>query len=153
MYFQNSVAVLESDVKVPEGVLPKRVLDLLSEMRPAVSAASAFDHDGNVLVYIAGLMASKVVRKFADSEYGPCKEYKILTTDIPADSQYIFLKEKQYADLQLGDKGLKVPSMALVDLVIALESNFRTNISSVIHTVGMGRKLFTCGMVLVRVLG
>ncbi len=43
-------------------------------MRPPVSAASAFDHDGSVLVYIAGYMASKVVGKFAVREDGPCKE-------------------------------------------------------------------------------
>ncbi|ROL48870.1 hypothetical protein DPX16_23223 [Anabarilius grahami] len=46
-------------INIPEGVLPKRVLDLLSEMRPLVSPASTFDHDGSVLVYIAGYMASK----------------------------------------------------------------------------------------------
>lgn len=88
MFFQNSDAVLESDVNIPEGVLPKHVLDLLSEMRPPVSVAAAFDHDGSVLVYTAGYMASKVVGKFADSEDGPCKECKILTTDIPVNSQY-----------------------------------------------------------------
>ncbi|CAM4597040.1 unnamed protein product [Leuciscus chuanchicus] len=99
---QNSDAVLESDVNIPEGVLPKHVLDLLSEMRPPVSAAVAFDNDGSVLVYTAGYMASKVVGKFADSEDG--------------------------------EKGLKVPSMALVDLVKALESNFQKKISSVIHS-------------------
>eukprot|EP00064_Thunnus_orientalis_P010920 superscaffoldBa00001524_g10949 len=44
--------------------------------------------------------------------------------DTPADSQHTFLKDKQYIDLSLGEKGLKMPSMALVDLIIALESNF-----------------------------
>lgn len=141
--------MLESDIQIPLGVLPKCVLDLLSEMRPPVSSASAFDHDGNVLVYIAGYMASKVVGKFSDSEDGPCKECKILTTDICADSQYTFLKDKQYTDLNLGEKGLKVPSRALVDVVIALESNFRKKISSVIHTVGMGRKLYNSSMAIV----
>ena len=95
------------------------------------------------MVYIAGYMASRVVRKFADNEDCPCKEYNTLTTDIPADSQYAFLKGKHYDDLQLGEMGLKV------DLVIASESNFRKNISSVIHTVGIGIKLFTSSMVIV----
>jgi len=104
--------------------------NVLSEMRPPVSAASAFDHDGSVLVYIAGYLPSKVVEKYAYSEDGLCNECKILTTDIPADLQYAFHMDKQYDDLNLGEKGFKVPSMALVDLVIALESNFGKNISN-----------------------
>lgn len=62
----------------------------------------------------------------------PAKAYaftskSISTTDIPADSQYTFLKDKQYTELNLGEKSLKVASMALVDLVKALESNFQRN--------------------------
>ncbi len=34
-------------------------------MKPPVSAAAAFDHDGSVLIYIAGYTASKVVGKFS----------------------------------------------------------------------------------------
>ena len=69
-----------------------------------------------------------------------------MTTGIPADSQNALLKDKQYADLNLGDKGLKVPSMALVDLVIS-ESNFRKNMSA--HSWDGCRKLFTSSMVIV----
>ncbi|KAL0172958.1 hypothetical protein M9458_020908, partial [Cirrhinus mrigala] len=64
-----------------------------------------FDHDGNVLVYIAGYIADKVVGKFADPE--------VLSTHVPTDPRYTFLKDKQYTDLALGEKGLKVPSTAL----------------------------------------
>ncbi|KAL0146899.1 hypothetical protein M9458_057838 [Cirrhinus mrigala] len=112
--------MLESDVNIPEGVLPKRVLDLLSEMGPPVSAD--FVHDENVLVYIAGYMASKVVEKFANSKDGPCKECKILTTDIPAKSQYTILKDKQYTDLNLGEKGLKSVSQSVLALKPAPKS-------------------------------
>ena len=55
-------------------------------------------------------------------------------------------KTKQYTDLTLGEKGLKVPSTEFVDFIIALESNFRSKISSVIHTVGLGKKLLDRGM-------
>ncbi|RXN21116.1 THAP domain-containing [Labeo rohita] len=105
----------------------------------------SFDHDGNVLVYIAGYIADKVVGKFADPE-GPCKECKVLSTHVPTDPRYTFLKDKQYTDLALGEKGLKVPSTALVDLVVALEANFRKHINGVVHSVGLGKKLFTSGM-------
>ncbi len=96
-------------------------------------------------MYIAGYIADKVVGKFADPE-GPCKECALLSTHVPTDCRYTFLKDKQYADLALGEKGLKVPSTALVDLIIALESNFRKHINSVVHSVGLGNKLFTSGM-------
>ncbi|CAM4574539.1 unnamed protein product [Leuciscus chuanchicus] len=109
----------------------------------------SFDHDGNVLVYIAGYIADKVLGKFTDPE-GPCKECTLLSTNVPTDSRYTFLKDKQYTDLVLGEKGLKVPSTALVDLLTALESNFRKHISSVIHSVGLGKKLFTSSMEVVR---
>ncbi|RXN12016.1 Transposable element P [Labeo rohita] len=108
-----------------------------------------FDHDGNVLVYIAGYIADKVVGKFADPE-GPCKECKVLSTHVPTDPRYTFLKDKQYTDLALGEKGLKVPRSALVDLVVALEANFRKHINGVVHSVGLGKKLFTSGMEVVR---
>lgn len=52
----------------------------------------------------------------------------------------------RYTDLALGKKGLKVPSTALVDLVIALESNFQKQINPVVHSVGLGNKLLTSGM-------
>lgn len=65
-----------------------------------------------------------------------------MTTDIPDNSWYTLLKDKQYTDLSLDETGLKVLGMALVDLIIALESNFRKKINSVIHTVCLGRKLF-----------
>ncbi len=96
-------------------------------------------------MYIAGYIADKVVGKLAELE-GPCKECTLLSTHVPADCGYTFLKDKQYADLALGEKGLKVPSTALVDLIIALESNFRKHINSVVHSVGLGNKLFTSGM-------
>lgn len=98
-----------------------------------------------MLVYIAGYIADKVLGKFTDPE-GPCKECTLLSTHVPTDSRYTFLKDKQYTDLVLGEKGLKVPSTALVDLLTALESNFRKYISSVIHSVGLGEKLFTSSM-------
>lgn len=98
-----------------------------------------------MLVYIAGYIADKVVGKFADPE-GPCKECKVLSTHVPTDPRYTFLKDKQYTDLVLGEKGLKVPSTALVDLVVALEANFRKHINGVVHSVGLGKKLFTSGM-------
>lgn len=97
------------------------------------------------MVYIAGYIADKVLGKFTDAE-GPCKECTLLSTHVPTDSRYTFLKDKQYTDLVLGEKGLKVPSTAPVDLLTALESNFRKYISSVIHSVGLGEKLFTSSM-------
>lgn len=122
---------------------PEVVLDLLT--KPLAQSSPAFDHDGNVLVYIAGYIADKVLGNFTDPE-GPCKECTLLSTHFPTDSRYTFLKDKQYTDLVLGEKGLKVPSTALVDLLTALESNFRKRISSVIHSVGLGNKLFTGSM-------
>ncbi len=48
------------------------VLDLPRDgMKPPVSAAAAFDHDGSVLIYIAGYTASKIVGKFSQWR---CKE-------------------------------------------------------------------------------
>ncbi|XP_033502419.2 uncharacterized protein LOC117269502 [Epinephelus lanceolatus] len=131
--------VLKSDFDPPEGVL-----DMLSKMTP-VSSSSAFDLDGNVLVYIAGYIVNKVVGKFSGPE-GPCNNCSLLTTYVPTDSRYTFLKDKQYTDLVLGEKGLKVPSTALVDLITALESNFRKNVNSVIHTLCLGQKLFNSSM-------
>lgn len=92
---------------------------------------------------MAGYIGSKVVGKFGD-----CNECPLFTTAVSTipDLRYTFLKEKQYTDLTLGEKGLKVPSTELVDFMIALESNFRRKIRSVIHTVGLGRKLFNSGM-------
>lgn len=134
----SSDAVLRSDIGPPE-VVP----DLLT--KPSARSSPVFDHDEYVLVYIAGYIADKVLGKFTDPE-GPCKECTILCTRVPTDSRYTFLKDKQYTDLVLGEKGLKVPSTALVDLFTALESIFQKYISSVIHSVGLGEKLFTSSM-------
>lgn len=117
---------------------------MLSKMTP-VSSSSAFELDGNVLVYIAGYIVNKVVGKFSGPE-GPCNDCSLLTTYVPTDSRYTFLKDKQYTDLVLGEKGLKVPSTAVVDLITALESNFRKNVNSVIHTLCLGQKLFNSSM-------
>ncbi|RXN35516.1 gypsy retrotransposon integrase 1 [Labeo rohita] len=72
--FMNIDAVLESDVNIPEGVLPKCVLDLLSEMGPPVSAD--FDHDGNILVYIDGLLR----KHFSCNHYSPVPLADFYTT-------------------------------------------------------------------------
>lgn len=108
-----------------------------------MSSVPAFQHNENVLVYMAGYIGSKVVGKFGD-----CYECPLFTTAVSTipELRYTFLKEKQYTDLTLGEKGLKVPSTELVDFIIALESNFRRKIRSVIQTVGLGRKLFNSGM-------
>ncbi|KAG5267415.1 hypothetical protein AALO_G00221490 [Alosa alosa] len=116
---------------------PEVVLDLLT--KPSAQSCPAFDHYGNVLVYIA----DKVLGKFTDPE-GPCKECTCLSTHVP-NSRYTFLKDKQYTDLVLGEKGLKVPSTALVDLLTALESNFPKHISSIIQC-WPGKKIFTSSM-------
>ncbi|KAL1246755.1 hypothetical protein QQF64_034310 [Cirrhinus molitorella] len=93
---RSSDAVLSSDIDPPEVVL-----DLLT--KPSVQSSPAFDHDGNVLVYIAGYIADKIVGKFAALD-GPCKECTLHSTHVPTDGRYTFLKDKQYTDLALGDK-------------------------------------------------
>ena len=120
--------------------LPEDVLDILDIPMPS---APAFHHNENVLVYMAGYIVSKVVGKF-----GNCTDCALFTTadSTYTDSRYTFLRGKQYTDLTLGEKGLKVPSTEFVDFIIALESNFRSKISSVIHTVGLGKKLLDSGM-------
>ena len=110
--------------------LPEDVLDILDIPMPS---APAFHHNENVLVYMAGYIVSKVVGKF-----GNCTLFT-KADSICTDSRYTFLMGKQYTDLTLGEKGLKVPSTEFVDFTIALESNLRSKISSVIHMVGLGK--------------
>lgn len=133
--------MLPSHVDPTAGVLPQCVLDLLSGTSSV--SVNTSDHDGNVLVYLAGYIGSKAVEKYSTE-----KECNILTTDVPDDPRYTFLSDKQYTDLNLGEKGLKVPSLAQVDLITALENNFRENMTLVIHTDGLGEKLFTSSVTL-----
>lgn len=79
----SSDAVLSFDIDPPEVVL-----DLLTKPSvQSVQSSPAFDHDGNVLLYISGYIADKVVGKFADPE-GPCKECTLLSTHVPTDCRY-----------------------------------------------------------------
>lgn len=137
--------MLECDFNSPEGVLPKRVLGLLNDMTPPVLGTA----DDGVLVYLAGYVGSKAVRKFTGISNNPCKDCAIVTTVVPHDSRYTFLKAKQYTDLNLGEKGLKVPTIEMVNLITALECHFRTRIRAVIHTVDLGKRLFTSCMQIV----
>lgn len=97
-----------------------------------------------MLVYIAGYIVNKLLK--VTGPEGPCKDCKLLATHVPSDDRYSFLKGKQYADLQLGVKGLKVPRTELVDVMVALESNFLQNIACLIHSDGLGQRLFHRGM-------
>lgn len=120
--------------------LPDDVLDVLDIPMPSVPT---FQHNENVLVYMAGYIGKKVVGKF-----GSCTDCALFTTAdyTSTDSRYTFLRGKQYSDLSLGEDGLKVPSTEFVEFIIALETNFRHKISSVIHAVGLGEKLLNSGM-------
>ncbi len=59
----------------------------------------------------------------------------------PSSMQERHIKDVVYSSVQC-----HLRTAALVDLIIALESNFRKHINSVVHSVGLGNKLFTSGM-------
>ena len=67
------------------------------------SAPVTSDHDGNIIVYLAGYLGNKAARKYK------VEASLLFATAVPADPWYNFLRDKQYSDLTLGENCLKVP--------------------------------------------
>ena len=103
---------------LPAGV-PQHIVSLMSVFTMPTQEPDLSLQESNTLTYIAGYILKKVQAKL--SLCSDCDKRLTATQDETDNSNYDFLKEKNYVGAKVG---LKVPSTILVDFVKEMETEY-----------------------------